>query len=43
MPGGLGGDTGEVCPAAVVLDHEQDTEAAQEDGVDMGDLTARIA
>ena len=36
--GGVGGDPGEVHPAAVVLDHEQDVEAAQEDGVDVGEV-----
>jgi hypothetical protein len=37
-PGGVGGDPGEVHAAAVVLDHDEDVEAAQEDGVDMGEI-----
>ena len=37
-PGGVGGDAGEVHAATVVLDHEQDVEAAQEDGVDVGEV-----
>jgi hypothetical protein len=34
----MGGDPGEVHAAAVVLDHEEDVEAAQEDGVDVGEV-----
>ena len=33
-PGGIGGDAGEVDPAAVHPDEEQDVESAQRDGVD---------
>ena len=36
--GGVGGDPGEVHAAAAVLDHEEDVEAAQEDGVDVGEV-----
>ena len=36
--GGMGGDPGEVYAAAAVLDHDQDVEAAQEDGVDVGEV-----
>jgi len=36
--GGRGGDPGEVHAAAAVLDHYQDVEAAQEDGVDVGEV-----
>jgi hypothetical protein len=35
-PGGVGGDPGEVHAAAAVLDNDQDVEAAEEDGVDVG-------
>jgi hypothetical protein len=38
VPVGWGGDPGEVHVAAVVLDHEQDVETAQEDGVDVGEV-----
>jgi hypothetical protein len=38
VAGGVGGDPGEVHPAAVVLDHEENVEAAQEDGVDVGEV-----
>ena len=34
----MGGDPGEVHAAAAVLDHHEDVEAAQEDGVDMGEV-----
>ena len=34
----MGGDPGDVHAAAAVLDHEQDEEAAQEDGVDVGEV-----
>ena len=37
-PGGMGGDPGDVHAATAVLDHDQDVEAAQEDGVDVGDV-----
>jgi hypothetical protein len=39
-PGGgrMGGDPGNVHPAGPVLDHHQDVEAAQEDGVDVGEV-----
>ena len=35
---GWGRDPGEVYPATAVLDHHQDVEAAQEDGVDVGEV-----
>jgi hypothetical protein len=34
----VGGDPGEVHAAAVVLDHDQDVEPAEEDGVDVGEV-----
>ena len=34
----MGGDPGEVHAAAAVLDHHEDVEAAQEDGVDVGEV-----
>jgi hypothetical protein len=34
----VGGDPGEVYAAAAVLDHHEHTEAAQEDGVDVGEV-----
>jgi hypothetical protein len=34
----VGGDPGEVHAAAAVLDHDQDVEAAEEDGVDVGEV-----
>ena len=34
----MGGDPGEVHAAAVMLDHDQDVEAVQEDGVDVGEV-----
>ena len=34
----MGGDPGEVHAAAVMLDHDQDGEAVQEDGVDVGEV-----
>jgi len=37
-PGGVGGDSGDVYAAAAVLDHDEDVEAAQEDGVDVGEV-----
>ena len=37
-PGGVGGDPGDVHAAAAVLDHHEDVEAAQEDGVDVGEV-----
>jgi hypothetical protein len=36
--GGMGGDPGDVHAAAAVLDHSQDVEAAEEDGVDVGEV-----
>ena len=36
--GGVGGDPGDVHAAAAVLDHHEDVEAAQEDGVDVGEV-----
>ena len=37
-PGGVGGDPGEVHAATAVLDHDENVEAAQEDGVDVGEV-----
>jgi hypothetical protein len=34
----MGGDPGDVHAAAAVLDHDEDVEAAQEDGVDVGEV-----
>jgi len=34
----VGGDPGEVHVAAAVLDHDEDVEAAQEHGVDVGEV-----
>jgi hypothetical protein len=34
----VGGDPGEVHAAAPVLDHDQEVETAQEDGVDVGEV-----
>jgi hypothetical protein len=34
----MSGDPGEVHAAAVVLDHHEHVEAAQEDGVDVGEV-----
>ena len=36
--GWVGGDPGEVHAATLVLDHDEDVEAAQEDGVDVGEV-----
>ena len=36
--GGVGGDPRDVCTATVVLDHDEDVEAAQEHGVDVGEV-----
>ena len=36
--GGMGGDPGDVHAATAVLDHDEDIEAAQEDGVDVGEI-----
>jgi hypothetical protein len=36
--GGVGGDAGDVDAAAVVLDHDQDVEPAEEHGVDVGEV-----
>jgi hypothetical protein len=36
--GGVGGDPGDMHAAAAVLDHDEDVEAAQEDGVDVGEV-----
>jgi hypothetical protein len=36
--GWMGGDPGEVHAAAAVLDHHQDVEPAEEDGVDVGEV-----
>jgi hypothetical protein len=36
--GGVGGDPGEVHVAAAVLDHHENVKAAQEDGVDVGEV-----
>ena len=37
-PGGVGSDPAEVHAATVVLDYEEDVEAAQEHGVDVGEV-----
>ena len=37
-PGRVGGDAGDVHAAGAVLDHHQDVEAAQKDGVDVGEV-----
>ena len=34
----MGGDPGDVHEATVVLDHDEDVEAAQEHGVDVGEV-----
>jgi hypothetical protein len=34
----VSGDPGDVHPASAVLDHHEQVEAAQEDGVDVGEL-----
>jgi len=36
--GWMGGDPGDVHAATLVLDHDEDVEAAQEDGVDVGEV-----
>jgi hypothetical protein len=36
--GGVGGDPGDVHVAAVVFDHDENVEAAQEHGVDVGEI-----
>ena len=36
--GGVGSDPGDVYAAGAVLDHDQDVEAAQDDGVDVGEV-----
>jgi hypothetical protein len=36
--GGMGGDPGDADAAGAVLDHDQDVEAAEEDGVDVGEV-----
>ena len=36
--GGVGGDPGEVYAAGPVLDRDEDVEAAEEDGVDVGEV-----
>jgi hypothetical protein len=38
VSGGMGGDSGEVHAATVVLDDEENVEAAQEHGVDVGEV-----
>jgi len=37
-PGGVGGDPGDVYAAAVMLDGDEDVEAAQQDSVDVGEV-----
>ena len=37
----MGGESGDVHAAAAVLDHHEDVEAAQEDGVDMREVDRR--
>jgi len=39
--GGVGGDSGQVHAAAVVLDHDEDVEAAQEHGVEAATVWPR--
>ena len=39
--GGMGGDPGEVYAATAVLDHQQDVQAAEEDGVDVGEVDGK--
>jgi hypothetical protein len=39
--GGMGGDPGNMHPPAAVLDHYEYVEAAQEDGVDVGEVDRR--
>jgi hypothetical protein len=34
----VGGDPGEVDPAAAMLDHDEQVEPAEEDGVDVGEV-----
>jgi hypothetical protein len=34
----MGGDPGDMHAAAAVFDHDEDVEAAQEDGVDVGEV-----
>jgi hypothetical protein len=34
----VGGDPGEVLAAGAVLDHDENVEAAEEDGVDVGEV-----
>jgi len=41
VPGGVGGDSGEVYAATAVLDHQQDVQAAEEDGVDVGEVDGK--
>jgi hypothetical protein len=36
--GGMGGDSGDVHAAAAVLDHDEEVEAPEEDGVDVGEV-----
>src|SRR5215210_4374448 len=36
--GGMGGDPGEVYAAGPMLDHDEEVEAAEEDGVDVGEV-----
>ena len=38
----MGGDPGEVHAAAVVLDDDEDVEAAQEHGVDVGEVDREV-
>ena len=37
-PGGMGGDPGDVYATAVMLNDDEDVEAAQQDGVDVGEV-----
>ena len=37
-PGGMGGDPGDMYAAAVMLDDDEDVEAAQQDSVDVGEV-----
>jgi hypothetical protein len=40
-PDGMGGDLSEVHAATAVLDHQQDVQAAEEDGVDVGEVDGK--
>jgi hypothetical protein len=42
-PGRVGVDPGDVYAAAPMFDHDEDVEAAEEDGVDVGEVDREIA